>query len=214
MTWLTYFLQFALEFESSEHLLFLFSVYIWCAFPVLFVWTNGCFISILFQNDYFFNFLYQNESVIYNTTVPAGNCRAVRWPLSCPVTLGGILCCKTFLAAVYSIVLWPKPEQCVWRWSEMWWLIAALCLLTGGSLVCCETCPAAFHTDCANLSSMPEDAWYCSECLSGKKPLYGDIIWIKIGNYRYVAAVRTLQTERYYRYKKIVQISQLQRILS
>ncbi|KAK7109515.1 histone-lysine N-methyltransferase NSD2-like [Littorina saxatilis] len=55
----------------------------------------------------------------------------------------------------------------------------------GGSLVCCETCPAAFHTECANLSSMPEDAWYCSDCLSGKKPLYGDIIWIKIGNYRW-----------------------------
>ena len=56
----------------------------------------------------------------------------------------------------------------------------------GGSLVCCETCPAAFHIDCANLTSMPEDAWYCSDCLSGKKPLYGDIIWIKIGNYRCV----------------------------
>ncbi|KAL8580841.1 hypothetical protein ACOMHN_017345 [Nucella lapillus] len=55
----------------------------------------------------------------------------------------------------------------------------------GGSLVCCETCPAAFHPECANLTSMPEDAWYCSECSSGKKPLYGDIIWIKIGNYRW-----------------------------
>ncbi|XP_076470902.1 histone-lysine N-methyltransferase NSD2-like [Babylonia areolata] len=55
----------------------------------------------------------------------------------------------------------------------------------GGSLVCCETCPAAFHPECVNLTSMPEDAWYCSECSSGKKPLYGDIIWIKIGNYRW-----------------------------
>lgn len=55
----------------------------------------------------------------------------------------------------------------------------------GGSLVCCETCPAAFHPECANMTSMPEDAWYCSECSSGKKPLYGDIIWIKIGNYRW-----------------------------
>lgn len=55
----------------------------------------------------------------------------------------------------------------------------------GGNLVCCETCPAAFHAECANLVSMPEDAWYCSDCASGKRPLYGDIIWIKIGNYRW-----------------------------
>ncbi|PVD31080.1 hypothetical protein C0Q70_10357 [Pomacea canaliculata] len=55
----------------------------------------------------------------------------------------------------------------------------------GGSLVCCETCPAAFHIECAHLDSMPEDAWYCSDCAHGKRPLYGDIIWIKIGNYRW-----------------------------
>lgn len=52
--------------------------------------------------------------------------------------------------------------------------------------MCCETCPAAFHIECAHLDSMPEDAWYCSDCAHGKRPLYGDIIWIKIGNYRSV----------------------------
>ncbi|XP_051508116.1 histone-lysine N-methyltransferase NSD2-like isoform X2 [Myxocyprinus asiaticus] len=54
----------------------------------------------------------------------------------------------------------------------------------GGSLLCCESCPAAFHPDCLNIA-MPDGSWFCTDCRSGKKPRYRDIIWVKLGNYRW-----------------------------
>ncbi|TSW48756.1 Histone-lysine N-methyltransferase NSD2 [Bagarius yarrelli] len=55
----------------------------------------------------------------------------------------------------------------------------------GGSLLCCESCPAAFHPDCLNIT-MPDGSWFCYDCRSGKKPKYRDVIWVKLGNYRQV----------------------------
>ncbi|KAJ8281435.1 hypothetical protein GJAV_G00067660 [Gymnothorax javanicus] len=54
----------------------------------------------------------------------------------------------------------------------------------GGSLLCCESCPAAFHPDCLNIA-MPDGSWYCNDCRAGRKPKYRDIIWVKLGNYRW-----------------------------
>ncbi|XP_075050290.1 histone-lysine N-methyltransferase NSD2 isoform X2 [Mixophyes fleayi] len=54
----------------------------------------------------------------------------------------------------------------------------------GGSLLCCESCPAAFHPDCLNIE-MPDGSWFCNDCRLGKKPRYQDIIWVKLGNYRW-----------------------------
>ncbi|XP_041133705.1 histone-lysine N-methyltransferase NSD2-like [Polyodon spathula] len=54
----------------------------------------------------------------------------------------------------------------------------------GGSLLCCEACPAAFHPDCLNIE-MPDGSWYCNDCKAGKKPQYRDIIWVKLGSYRW-----------------------------
>ncbi|XP_048449295.1 histone-lysine N-methyltransferase, H3 lysine-36 specific-like, partial [Rhincodon typus] len=53
----------------------------------------------------------------------------------------------------------------------------------GGSLLCCESCPAAFHRECLNIE-MPKGKWYCNDCKAGKKPHYKDIIWVKLGRYR------------------------------
>lgn len=33
---------------------------------------------------------------------------------------------------------------------------------------------------------MPEGPWSCSDCRAGKKPHYKQIVWVKLGNYRYV----------------------------
>uniref|UniRef100_A0A8B9L1Q4 Histone-lysine N-methyltransferase NSD3 n=1 Tax=Astyanax mexicanus TaxID=7994 RepID=A0A8B9L1Q4_ASTMX len=55
----------------------------------------------------------------------------------------------------------------------------------GGRLLCCEACPASFHPSCLNIE-MPEGVWLCSECRAGKKPHYKQIVWVKLGNYRYV----------------------------
>ncbi|XP_051869513.1 histone-lysine N-methyltransferase NSD2 [Pristis pectinata] len=54
----------------------------------------------------------------------------------------------------------------------------------GGSLLCCESCPAAFHRECLNIE-MPKGKWYCNDCKAGKKPHYKDIIWVKLGRYRW-----------------------------
>lgn len=56
---------------------------------------------------------------------------------------------------------------------------------TGGNLLCCEGCPAAFHQDCLGLESAPEGAFLCSDCARFKHPKYGDIVWVKLGTYRW-----------------------------
>ncbi|XP_043997467.1 uncharacterized protein nsd1b [Gambusia affinis] len=54
----------------------------------------------------------------------------------------------------------------------------------GGSLLCCESCPAAFHRECLNME-MPKGSWFCNDCKAGKKPRYQDILWVKVGRYRW-----------------------------
>ncbi|KAG9265901.1 histone-lysine N-methyltransferase, H3 lysine-36 and H4 lysine-20 specific isoform X2 [Astyanax mexicanus] len=54
----------------------------------------------------------------------------------------------------------------------------------GGSLLCCESCPAAFHRECLNID-MPEGSWFCNDCRAGKKPHYKEVVWVKVGRYRW-----------------------------
>ncbi|KAJ8446872.1 hypothetical protein Cgig2_016182 [Carnegiea gigantea] len=39
-----------------------------------------------------------------------------------------------------------------------------------GNLICCDGCPAAYHTKCVGIISslLPEGEWYCPECMVGK----------------------------------------------
>lgn len=55
--------------------------------------------------------------------------------------------------------------------------------VAGGSLLCCEACPAAFHPDCLNIE-MPDGSWFCNDCRAGKRLRHQDIVWVKLGNYR------------------------------
>ncbi|KAG9508693.1 Histone-lysine N-methyltransferase NSD2, partial [Fragariocoptes setiger] len=55
----------------------------------------------------------------------------------------------------------------------------------GGKLVCCESCPAAFHVDCLDPPLASEDQYFCFDCLRRKQLHYGDVIWIKLGSYRW-----------------------------
>ncbi|CAG2100211.1 unnamed protein product [Medioppia subpectinata] len=57
--------------------------------------------------------------------------------------------------------------------------------LTGGQLICCESCPAAFHTSCLDYSLDPDSNFYCTDCTSRKPLHYGDIVWVKLGFYRW-----------------------------
>ncbi|GIY23182.1 histone-lysine N-methyltransferase, H3 lysine-36 specific [Caerostris extrusa] len=55
---------------------------------------------------------------------------------------------------------------------------------TGGKLVCCESCPNAFHESCLN-TEIPENDYICEDCTSRKYLVHGMIVWNKIGNYRW-----------------------------
>ncbi|XP_061436740.1 histone-lysine N-methyltransferase NSD2-like isoform X1 [Lethenteron reissneri] len=54
----------------------------------------------------------------------------------------------------------------------------------GGKLLCCEACPAAFHPECLCMD-MPEGSWYCNDCKAGRRPHYRDVVWVKVGSYRW-----------------------------
>uniref|UniRef100_A0A4W4FVY2 Histone-lysine N-methyltransferase NSD3 n=1 Tax=Electrophorus electricus TaxID=8005 RepID=A0A4W4FVY2_ELEEL len=54
----------------------------------------------------------------------------------------------------------------------------------GGRLLCCEACPASFHPSCLSME-MPDGVWLCPDCRVGKKPHYKQIVWAKLGNYRW-----------------------------
>ncbi|XP_055324412.1 nuclear receptor binding SET domain protein isoform X2 [Sitodiplosis mosellana] len=47
----------------------------------------------------------------------------------------------------------------------------------GGSLICCDACVYAFHQDC--LKVPVGDHFNCEECESGRRPLFGEIVWCK-----------------------------------
>ncbi|XP_053515874.1 histone-lysine N-methyltransferase NSD3 isoform X6 [Artibeus jamaicensis] len=63
-------------------------------------------------------------------------------------------------------------------------VIKAVYLFQGGRLLCCESCPASFHPECLSID-MPEGCWSCNDCKAGKKLRYKQIVWVKLGNYRW-----------------------------
>jgi len=54
----------------------------------------------------------------------------------------------------------------------------------GGTLVCCDTCPAAFHASCLRAPPAEGTSWECEECTDGRRPAYGEIVWAKYAGYR------------------------------
>lgn len=56
---------------------------------------------------------------------------------------------------------------------------------SNGNLVKCKSCPNAFHRKCLDLdiTTAIDEHIVCIECESGKLPLYGEIVWVKYGNF-------------------------------
>ncbi|GBP05888.1 Probable histone-lysine N-methyltransferase Mes-4 [Eumeta japonica] len=54
----------------------------------------------------------------------------------------------------------------------------------GGSLICCEYCPTSFHPECLKFKP-PEGGYMCEDCETGRLPLYGEMVWAKLGHFRW-----------------------------
>ena len=57
--------------------------------------------------------------------------------------------------------------------------------------MCCSSCPISMHFECmdesdwlADETELP-DEWFCPDCVQGKRPVFGDIVWVKYGTYRW-----------------------------
>ncbi|XP_028134400.2 uncharacterized protein LOC114329479 isoform X1 [Diabrotica virgifera virgifera] len=61
------------------------------------------------------------------------------------------------------------------------------CLLCneGGNLICCETCPTSIHPECMTVNLTDDDRFICEDCESGRLPLYDEVVWVKLGNYKW-----------------------------
>ncbi|XP_054917474.1 histone-lysine N-methyltransferase NSD2 [Dermacentor andersoni] len=82
-----------------------------------------------------------------------------------------------------SVVVCPRhrPQTTSSAINVNWCMLCS----KGGQLLCCEGCPAAFHETCLGLQAVPEEAFLCPDCLNWKHPKYGDILWVKLGCYRW-----------------------------
>lgn len=103
---------------------------------------------------------------------------------SCCIPAGSILLTATQLICPRHRVESRKPVNANWCF---------ICS-TGGQLVCCETCPTSFHAECLKVD-VSESCYICEECETGRFPLYGEIVWAKIGSCRWWPAVIVPPTE-------------------
>lgn len=96
---------------------------------------------------------------------------------SCCVPAGSVLLTATQLICPRHRVEHRRPINANW------------CFICskGGHLVCCETCPTAFHAECLRIQ-LP-DSYICEECETGRLPLYGEMVWAKIGSCRWWPAI-------------------------
>ena len=57
-----------------------------------------------------------------------------------------------------SVCVWEAPASA----EEASWALMRACMQ--GDLLCCETCPAVMHAQCAGLEQAPKGDWHCSSC--------------------------------------------------
>lgn len=91
------------------------------------------------------------------------------------ITLTQIVCPKHYVPPV------SKKKSVNTHINVTWCFICS----EPGKLIMCDQCPASFHIECLKLDKPPGDKYYCDNCETGRMPLYGEIIWAKLGVYRW-----------------------------
>lgn len=109
----------------------------------------------------------------YNKLTKCVQCLATYHMDSCCIPAGSeLLTARQIICPRHRIEV-RKPI------NSDWCFICAI----GGKLVCCETCPMAFHAECLGIT--PPDKYTCEECETGRMPLYGELVWAKIPKCRW-----------------------------
>ncbi|CAG9854075.1 unnamed protein product [Phyllotreta striolata] len=65
--------------------------------------------------------------------------------------------------------------------NTTWCLICS----EGGNLICCENCPTSVHPECLMVNLADDEKFICEDCECGRLPLYDEIVWVKMGHYKW-----------------------------
>lgn len=142
--------------------------------------------TVKFDGDRFFCPLHTcSTCAAKNKTVARGKLsRCVRCPTAYHMSGCLVAGCIPISAQLMTCAKHFMPEKSKAHHSHVnvnWCFVCSI----GGTLICCESCPAAFHPECISYEGIPEGHFFCKDCIDGKQLLYGDIIWVKLGMYRY-----------------------------
>ena len=91
------------------------------------------------------------------------------------ITLTQIVCPKHYVPPA------SKKKSALTHINVTWCFICS----EAGNLMLCDQCPASFHIECLKLDKPPGDKYFCDNCETGRMPLYGEVIWAKLGVYRW-----------------------------
>ncbi|XP_056637531.1 uncharacterized protein LOC130445723 [Diorhabda sublineata] len=77
------------------------------------------------------------------------------------------------------------------KYAKPYTINTTWCLLCnqGGKLICCETCPTSVHPECMTVNLTDDDKFICEDCESGRLPLYDEVVWVKLGYFKWWPAL-------------------------
>ncbi|XP_018579140.1 uncharacterized protein LOC108917152 isoform X2 [Anoplophora glabripennis] len=109
--------------------------------------------------------------------------------LRCPSTYHSSNLCVPAGTAILSSsqIICPRHREK----SKSYTINTTWCFLCseGGNLICCETCPTSVHPECLPVNLTDDDKFICEDCESGRLPLYDEIVWVKLGKFRWWPAL-------------------------
>ena len=92
-------------------------------------------------------------------------------------------CAYSLAVDILNII--HKGAAAVWLLAAGTEVTRSYCcfMFVGDELTGCDLCPVSYHIKCLSTSSL--NPHLCSDCAQGRPRLYGDMVWVKFGSYRY-----------------------------